>query len=222
MMKRLLLGGSALLAAALATAAITLGPELWAGYRFMTALDQHYAESAAKVGPWPQIQEACTVCHGVGGQPRDGQYAALAGLPAAYISAQLQAFASGQRPSAQMEPLAASLSAAQIDMLARYFASQPATTSEMPDPDEALVRRGQAAIAARGCASCHGETLAGGALGPRIAGQGKAYLLDQLQAFRQGHRQDPTQGMNAIAATLADDDLQAIAHYLASQAPASR
>lgn len=222
MMKRILLGGAVLFCAAIATATITLGPELWAGYRFMTALDQHYAESEAKAGPWPQVQEACTSCHGVDGQPRDGQYAALAGLPAAYIRAQLHAFASGQRPSAQMGPLAASLGEAQIETLAAYFASQRPAISEMPDRDDALAKRGQAVIAARGCASCHGEDLSGGVLGPRIAGQGKAYLIDQLQAFRLGRRQDPTQGMNVVAAALEKDELEAIAHHLAGLAPLRR
>ncbi|WP_395505563.1 c-type cytochrome [Ectopseudomonas hydrolytica] len=76
-------------------------------------------------------------------------------------------------------------------------------------------------IAAKGCATCHGEGLAGGPLGPRLAGQGEGYLVDQLNAFKQGQRQDPTQAMNAMASTLSAEEIRAAAHFLAGQAPAS-
>lgn len=221
-MKRALLISASLLAATLAVASAVFGPELLSGYRFMEELDRHYAVYEADGGPWPQIRDACTFCHGANGQPSDGQYAALAGQNAAYIQAQLHAFASGTRHSAQMGPLAASLSDTQIRTLAEYFARQRPAITEAPISDDALAQRGQATITARGCVACHGADLSGGPLGPRIAGQGKGYLLDQLKAFRLGQRQDPTQAMNAMAGLLADDELEATAHYLAGLAPAGR
>nr|WP_044875361.1 c-type cytochrome [Pseudomonas sp. LFM046] len=219
-MKRVLLIGAAVMVAGLTTAAAVVGPEMLAGYRFMDAVDRYYIAYEANGGAWPQIQDSCALCHGVNGQPRDAQYAALAGQPAPYIEAQLHAFAEGRRHSAQMGPLAANLSDTQIKALADYFSRQTPDTTEAPEPDDALAKRGQAVVAAKGCIACHGENLSGGPLGPRIAGQGADYLSDQLQAFKQGQRQDPSQVMNAMAGSLSDEELQATVHYLSGLAPA--
>lgn len=221
-MKRAPFMFAALLAAVFVVAGVALGSQWLLGYRFMEELDRYYASYESEGGPWPQTQDACTSCHGANGQPRDGQYAALAGQDAAYIQAQLRAFANGGRHSPQMGPLAASLSETQIQALAEYFARQRPAITEAPDEDDALAQRGQATVAARGCAACHGADLSGGALGPRIAGQGKGYLLDQLKAFRRGQRQAPAQAMNAVAGLLTDDELEASAHYLAGLPPAAR
>jgi cytochrome c553 len=217
-MKRALVIG-AVVATALAVSSALFGPEIVAGYRFMEALDQHYADYQADGGAWPQLQDSCALCHGERGQSNNAQYASLAGLPAAYIEAQLHAFAEGRRHSPQMSPLAASLSDQQIQSLAAYFARQTVQRSETPAQNSALAQSGQAMIAAKGCATCHGEALTGGPLGPRLAGQGEGYLIDQLNAFKHGQRQDPTQAMNAIASALSAEEIRATAHFLASQAP---
>lgn len=218
-MKRAVVIGAVVTVAALAVSSAIYGPEMVAGYRFMDALDRYYAGYEANGGAWPQFQDSCALCHGANGQPRDARYAALAGQPAAYLEAQLHALAQGRRHNPQMGPLAANLSEAQIKTLAEYFARQQPETTEMPSADEALAQRGQAVVAARGCSACHGEKLSGGPIGPRIAGQGEVYLLDQLKAFKQGQRQDPTQGMNAVAGSLSEEDLKATAHYLATLTP---
>lgn len=220
-MKRAWVIGAIVTTAALAVSSAIYGPEILAGYRFMEALDQHYADYQADGGAWPQLQDSCALCHGERGQSNNAQYASLAGLPAAYIEAQLHAFAEGRRHSPQMSPLAASLSEQQIQSLAAYFARQTAQRAETPTRDPTLAQSGQATIATKGCATCHGEGLTGGPLGPRLAGQGEGYLLDQLSAFKHGQRRDPTQAMNAIASTLSAEEIRATAHVLAGQAPAS-
>ncbi|NQD94724.1 c-type cytochrome [Pseudomonas sp. CrR25] len=220
-MKRAWMIGAAVATAALAVSSALFGPEIVGGYRFMEALDQHYADYQADGGAWPQLQDSCALCHGEKGQSNNARYASLAGLPAAYIEAQLHAFAEGRRHSPQMGPLAASLTDQQIQSLAAYFARQTAQRSETPTRDSGLEQSGQAAIATKGCATCHGEGLTGGPLGPRLAGQGEGYLMDQLNAFKHGQRQDPTQAMNAIASTLSAEEIRAAAHFLAGQAPAS-
>lgn len=220
-MKRALVIGAVVTTAALAVSSALYGPEILAGYRFMEALDQHYADYQADGGAWPQLQDGCALCHGENGQSNNAQYASLAGLPAAYIEAQLHAFAEGRRHSPQMSPLAASLSDQQIQSLAAYFARQTAQRTETPTHDSALEQSGQATIIAKGCATCHGEGLAGGPLGPRLTGQSESYLIDQLNAFKHGRRNDPTQAMNAIASTLSAEEIRAAAHFLAGQAPAS-
>lgn len=218
-MKRTMVFGVITVSAALAGSIAIYGPELWAGYRFMQAVDQHDAAYQANGGAWPQLQDTCALCHGANGQPRDAQYAALAGQPAAYIENQLRAFAQGRRHSAQMQPLAANLTDEQIKRLASYFAEQQPGVTEVPARDDALDQRGQSVVAANGCAACHGEKLSGGPQAPRIAGQGQLYLIDQLSAFKRGQRIDPTQAMNAMAGTLSDEDIKAVAQYLAKLNP---
>lgn len=220
-MKRAWIIGAVVTTAALAVSSALLGPEIVAGYRFMEALDQHYADYQADGGTWPQLQDSCALCHGERGQSNNTQYASLAGLPAAYIEAQLHAFAEGRRHSPQMSPLAAGLSGEQIKTLAAYFARQTPEGVEAPPHDDALKQLGQATVTAKGCAACHGDGWVGGPLGPRLAGQGEGYLIDQLSAFKHGQRQDPTQAMNAITSTLSAEEIRAAAHFLAGHAPAS-
>ena len=78
-----------------------------------------------------------------------------------------------------------------------------------------------AAATYQSCAVCHGEIGQGNVeLGaPALAGQGAQYLERQLQYFKSGVRgADPrdTQGlqMQAMAGTLADEDIHAVAAYL--------
>lgn len=222
MKRRTLLLGSAMLVAGLLGVTAFQGPELLAGYRFMNALDQHYASYEANGGAWPQPQDACSLCHGARGQPHNSLYPALAGQPAAYIQAQLQAFAQGTRHSAQMQPLAAALSDERIKALAEYFTRQVPRVTDAPTPDDALRARGHASATTRGCTACHGETLSGSPVAPRLAGQGQAYLLEQLMAFKQGQRSDPSGAMNATAAVLSEEELEALAHYIAGLAPSVR
>jgi len=69
----------------------------------------------------------CAQCHGTDGRAQPGaEVPGLAGLQASYIAEQMKAFRSGSRPSSVMQQLAKGFSDAQVDQLARYFASQPA------------------------------------------------------------------------------------------------
>ncbi|WP_310649990.1 c-type cytochrome [Pseudomonas juntendi] len=222
MMKRALLIGVAVGVTGLVLAAVIAGPQLLAGYRFMKGLDSHYASYDADVGNWPQPQDTCTACHGTSGQSQNEQYPSLAGQNADYLQAQLHAFAEGKRHSAQMEPLAASLTDAQIVSLAQYFARQLPRSTDSPTLDEQLSAKGKAIAAARGCSACHGSDFMGGEAGPRLAGQGKAYLLSQLLAFKQGIRTDPSGAMNATVGLLSPAEAQALAHYFADLDPAKR
>ena len=67
------------------------------------------------------------------------------------------------------------------------------------------------------CAACHGnagiETDA-----PVLYGQESAYIVKSLAAFKHGHRRDRIMMvMNAIAATLSDDDIRDVAVFVAGQ-----
>ncbi len=67
------------------------------------------------------------------------------------------------------------------------------------------------------CAGCHGSDGVGlGQDYPNLAGQKKAYLIKQLNAFKSGQRIDPT--MNAMAKSLSDEQIQSVAGYFSGLA----
>lgn len=83
----------------------------------------------ANRGDWANNIPACVQCHGPGGVGVGGDFPAIAGLPAAYIAEQLQAWKSGQRtagPQALMGQVAQRLSAEQIQAVSSYYAALPA------------------------------------------------------------------------------------------------
>jgi cytochrome c553 len=70
--------------------------------------------------------------------------------------------------------------------------------------------------AAKRCLECHGAigTGSGARLQiPRIGGQYKPYLIEQLNRFKWRERIDPSNTMNEIASTLSTADINAISAY---------
>lgn len=205
------------LAAIMVLAAVVYGPELLDLYR----LDRHVQSSAQAYeqdrGVWPQVSDACVGCHGVRGNSLNQHYPSLAGQPSAYLAGQLRSFASGQRVSSVMNAITRSLTEKQIVALADYFSRQPASDNRYFSADAALLESGQPLAGTGACAACHGEGLLGRDQAPRLAGLGYDYLLKQLEGFATGTRRDPTQAMNALAASWSPDQRKAIASFLASQ-----
>ena len=70
------------------------------------------------------------------------------------------------------------------------------------------------------CLTCHGQDLKGLGDTPRLAGISPTYVVRQLNDFKNGDR-DGTLGslMTLTVASLTDEDMVAIAAYLASLDP---
>ncbi|KVN24052.1 cytochrome C [Burkholderia pyrrocinia] len=218
-MKRAMIMGAVVAIVAMAGAGVLYGRDVLDGMRFEKAMSRIGAAEHANGGPWPQPQETCFFCHGARGQSLNAWYPALSGQPEPYLAAQLRAFAADARHNAYMGPLAKDLDDGQIKTLAAYFARQTPTRNEDVAADAALAQRGMALVQARRCQACHGATLMGRDQVPRLAGQGELYVAAQLAAFKTGERKDPAGAMNGVAATLSDDDIRAVAHYLAGVLP---
>ncbi|WP_421705826.1 c-type cytochrome [Alloalcanivorax xenomutans] len=218
-MKRGIKIGAALAVTAGIAAGAIFGPQLWAGYRFMEVVDKQSQASEANGGPWPQLQDTCILCHGQNGQSQNTQYPALAGLSASYIESQLHAFAQGDRPSPPMASIARRLTDEDIEMLAAFYERQTPVMPETVADNTATLEQGKRLVADKGCVTCHGDQLQGSPIAPQLAGQSEMYLADQMIAFKQGDRKDPTQAMNGLAQTLSDDDIKAAAYYLAHTPP---
>jgi cytochrome c553 len=61
------------------------------------------------------------------------------------------------------------------------------------------------------CLGCHGANAVGNGQYPRLAGQRPDYLANQLANFKAGARKNAQ--MQAIANTLSEEDMQALAAY---------
>lgn len=71
------------------------------------------------------VAATCAQCHGTAGRSAPGSVLPpIAGMPADYIAAQMQAFKAGTRPATVMHQIAKGYSDAQIAQLAAYFAAQ--------------------------------------------------------------------------------------------------
>ncbi len=172
---------------------------------------------------------ACTGCHGKDGRAAaDGYYPRIAGKPAGYLFRQLRAFRDGQRPYALMSRLLAPLSDDYLRDIAAHFASLDLPYAPRPAPradaatlgrGEALARQGDAARELPACQACHGAALTGaGADVPGLLGLPVDYLNAQLGAWRTGARRaEAPDCMAQIARRLNEQDVNALAHWLAAQ-----
>lgn len=175
----------------------------------------------------------CTACHQPDGSGKNNEqgesWPRLAGLNAEYIAKQLRDYKSGERENATMKSFANMLSDQQILDVARYYSEMtPTHGQESTDASEAVLQRGQM-LAERGdwskyivsCKSCHGpENQGAGAVFPGIAGQHARYIEAQLKAWQSETRKnDPQDLMGSIAGRLNDEDIQAVAAWLATQPP---
>lgn len=66
------------------------------------------------------------------------------------------------------------------------------------------------------CTTCH-QTQAAQPAMPAIIGWDEAKFVAAMAAFRSGERPEPI--MRAVAASLSDAEIAALAHYLAAQEP---
>ena len=98
-------------------------------------------------------------------------------------------FRKGQRKNEQMTPFAAKLSDADLNDLAQYFSVQKMTLPTRP-PEPDIVMGGHAVTEKNNCVACHKPSLVGQQHIPRLAGQHKTNLLEQLKAFKAATRAD--------------------------------
>lgn len=177
----------------------------------------------------------CTSCHQADGSGKHNEqgesWPQLAGLEADYLARQLEAYKSGERQNATMKPFASMLSEQQIADVARYYSELTPKPGQGGDSaSEQQLQRGRQ-LAQRGdwsdyivsCKSCHGPDNQGaGSVFPGIAGQHAGYIEAQLRAWQAGERtNDPQDLMGTIARRLSDDDIRAVAAWLATQPPQS-
>jgi cytochrome c553 len=157
----------------------------------------------------------CTSCHGEGGVSKTENIPSLAGQPDLFLQWQLIFFRSGTRKNEVMQPIVEQLSNEDVRNLGAYFASLPPPTATKPDEPSHL-EAGAKIAAGRGCASCHTDTFVGTKGTARIAGQREEYLVKALHDYKSGVRSGGGMAaMSTVAYSLSDDEISALARYLA-------
>ena len=159
--------------------------------------------------------QVCAACHGADGNSVIPTIPSLAGQPRQFITQALFMFREGRRKSDQMAPFVEKLSNADLNDLAQYFSAQKLTPPTR-QPEQSIVVRGQAVTEKNNCVACHTATLVGQQHIPRLAGQHKPYLLDQLKQFKAATRADLDGTMTSAAQGLAADELDMVAEYLST------
>jgi cytochrome c553 len=76
----------------------------------------------------PAHLRSCAACHGVNGVSTEPGTPHIAAQRSTYLAAQLRAYRSGARENALMNAVSASLTDAEIDALAAYYATRPGPT----------------------------------------------------------------------------------------------
>tara|TARA_R110002073_G_scaffold142520_1_gene294395 strand:+ start:205 stop:855 length:651 start_codon:yes stop_codon:yes gene_type:complete len=188
------------------------------------------AVAHADVGAQAKYQP-CAACHG---EQAEGNVAlkapALAGQDAAYLARQLQHFKAGIRGAdprdvqgGQMKAMAASLSEADVELLAEYLAALPPA---MPDATATGDLKNGNNYYHASCGACHGGEAQGnpGLNAPVLVILDAGYLKSQMQNFQQGVRgthPDDKYGkqMKMMSSSLpSDKDLDDVIAYIQSLA----
>ena len=160
----------------------------------------------------------CSACHGLNGLSVSNAMPILAGIQPAYFKKAIEDYATGKRPSPEMEPYAKAVKVLGVDELAAYFAAQKKEPTTIK-PDAAAAERGKAAAAQ--CALCHGPDGRGdpAKMVPDLRGQPPGYLTSQMLLFKADKRSpgDPNlKALKALMATIPDQTFDDLAAYFSS------
>ena len=173
------------------------------------------------------VTTVCVACHGADGNSTIPANPILAGQHPEYTYKQLTNFkAAGGKPPERANPImggmVANLSDDDMKNIAAFYSGQQPKARAARDAaliklGETIYRGGVATKGVAACSACHGPSGTGmPAQFPRIGGQHAEYTIAQLKAFRNGQRaNDPAQMMRGTAAKLSDQEIAAVAEYIA-------
>jgi len=170
--------------------------------------------NAAEAIPGPSSQAefgakllVCNACHGESGAPKNATIPVLWGQQESYLVKQLHDFQSGDRKFEVMSWMATTLSQAEQDSAAAYFAKK-----SWPARPTAVAAASPPAMVAV-CEVCHQKNLGGGLPAPRLAGQSYEYLVEAMRRFAEGERTNNADMMKIMMA-ISPAEREAMARYI--------
>lgn len=159
------------------------------------------------------LAEGCANCHGADGNASGGEMPTLAGQDARYFIKAMLAYQEGKRQHEKMFEAAKDLSAADLDNLAAFYASQEPIRRSVRTPlsTHEWINR---------CERCHG--IDGNSSDPRfpmLAGQERTYLTAALQSYAGTGRGNTA--MHAMSGPLSQADIERIVEHYSTRQPKS-
>ena len=159
--------------------------------------------------------DSCAHCHGTDGNSTSSAYPSLAGQTRDYLYRQMKDFKEGRRKNSMMSPSIVVLSDEDMQELAEYFSAQALVRSTF-NADPSKVEQGKKIAQEAQCTACHQAGFKGLNEFPRLSRQKYPYILKQLKDYRDGSRTNDNGLMAPAAKNLSDEQIEALAHYLAS------
>ena len=180
------------------------------------------AQATADVAAGKVLAEReCKGCHGLDGRGTAPGIPHLAAQRDRYLVSAIGAYQEGKRSHAALRDMMEHMSEADVRNVVGYYASLPpiATATEGAVPVFLPYENGKALASA--CTRCHGEDGNATTSGiPSLAGQQPRYLVVAVQEYLNGVRK--TDPMHSLLRRLNKLDMESVALYFASQAPAQR
>jgi cytochrome c553 len=165
-------------------------------------------------------EKQCQACHGLNGGGVAPAIPHLAAQRERYLLASLKEYRDGKRSHAALRDMTKSMSEADLNNLAAYFASLPPVANAAADVKQSSPYEQGKALAAP-CAKCHGEDGNSKTAGtPSLAGQQPHYLVAAIQEYHQGDRK--TDVMKSALGDSSKLELENLALYFAAQTPLQR
>ena len=192
---------------------------------------QVYAKGDAEAGATKVA--VCASCHGSDGNSMVPVWPKLAGLGEKYLFQQLLHIKNKERVIVEMTGLLDASTEQDLWDMAAHYQKQKRSLSgaeeiklvNVSDPSEALAlgeriyRAGNLKSGVAACSGCHAPSGAGnGPAGyPALGGQHADYVEKQLLAYRRGERRSGGNAkiMQGVAEYLSDDEIKAVANYIA-------
>ena len=156
----------------------------------------------------------CAACHGADGNSTMSGSPSLAGQPRIFLENNLIMIREGIRDIPSMKGQLDGLTDPQIIAIAKFYAGHTLKPAHGKHHD-ALYERGKLLSKQALCGTCHLPNYVGREQMPRLAGQREDYLLHSMRQFRNNTATGRDTIMAASLHGMNDDDLKAIAHYLA-------
>jgi cytochrome c553 len=156
----------------------------------------------------------CAGCHGENGVPQEKTTPVISGQWLGYLYLQLRDYKRGDRKDDQMTPVVDLLEREDLLPLAEFFSKKPWPRLGQPAAPADVRTRAERANASVGCTGCHQASYLGEGTQPRLAGQWREYLLQSSLDFRTRKRAN-NPGMSDLMKATSEDDLKALAGYLA-------
>jgi cytochrome c553 len=178
--------------------------------------------AAADLGAGKVVAESeCKRCHGMDGKGIAPGIPTLAAQPYRYLVAAMEDYRQGKRIHVVLTKIAEGLTEKQEHNVLAYYASMPpvARTADRPAHIFSPYEEGKTLTAE--CAKCHGADGNSTTPGiPTLAGQQPRYLVAAMQEYLNAER--ARSPMHPMLRSLNRVQMESVALYFASQAPAER